>query len=101
MALKCAVNIVLPSTVGLALTLERRHHVTVDEVRMTGEEGGVEPMVFPTSCSLWNTTTRPPLSPVANSSPDELNSTVEIMSAGTGNRGDVSVDGRTRLSRLD
>lgn len=34
-----------------------------------------------TSCSLWKTTTLPPLSPVANSSPDELNSTVEIMSA--------------------
>lgn len=36
-----------------------------------------------TSCSLWKTTTLPPLSPVANSSPDELNSTVEIMSAAT------------------
>ena len=40
-------------------------------------------MAFPTSCSLWKTTTLPPLSPVANSSPDELNSTVEIMSAAT------------------
>lgn len=38
-------------------------------------------LAFPTSCSLWKTTTLPPLSPVANSSPDELNSTVEIMSA--------------------
>lgn len=40
-------------------------------------------LAFPTSCSLWKTTTLPPLSPVANSSPDELNSTVEIMSAAT------------------
>lgn len=40
-------------------------------------------LTFPTSCSLWKTTTLPPLSPVANSSPDELNSTVEIMSAAT------------------
>lgn len=38
-------------------------------------------LAFLTSCSLWKTTTLPPLSPVANSSPDELNSTVEIMSA--------------------
>lgn len=42
---------------------------------------GIELLAFPTSCSLWKTTTLPPLSPVANSSPDELNSTVEIMSA--------------------
>lgn len=31
--------------------------------------------------SLWNITTRPPLSPVANSSPSWLNSTHEMMSA--------------------
>lgn len=31
--------------------------------------------------SLWNTTTLPPLSPVAKNSPSWLNSTVEIMSA--------------------
>ncbi len=36
-----------------------------------------------TSCSLWKTTTLPPLSPVAKSSPVELNSTVEMMSAAT------------------
>lgn len=38
-----------------------------------------------TSCSLWNTTTLPPLSPVASSSPVGLNSTVDMMSAGTEN----------------
>lgn len=59
-----------------------------------------------TSCSLWKTTTLPPLSPVANSSPDELNSTVEIMSAATqeaerrrGVRGNVSVDMNKKPSR--
>lgn len=36
----------------------------------------------PTSGSLWKMTTRPPLSPVASSSPVWLNSTVEIISAG-------------------
>lgn len=43
----------------------------------------IELLAFLTSCSLWKTTTLPPLSPVANSSPVELNSTVEIMSATT------------------
>lgn len=58
-----------------------------------------------TSCSLWKTTTLPPLSPVANSSPDELNSTVEIMSAATQEAerrrggGGVSVDMNKKLSR--
>lgn len=39
--------------------------------------------VFLTPCSLWKTTTLPPLSPVASSSPEGLNSTVEMMSAKT------------------
>ncbi len=34
-----------------------------------------------TSVSCWKMTTRPPLSPVASSSPEWLNSTVEMMSA--------------------
>lgn len=54
--------------------------------QMLSKKGSISSVVllaFPTSCSLWKTTTLPPLSPVANSSPDELNSTVEIMSAAT------------------
>lgn len=46
-----------------------------------------------TSGSRWKTTTRPPLSPVASSSPVWLNSTVEMTSAGgrgeTGRRGSL------------
>ena len=47
-----------------------------------------------TSGSLLNMTTRPPLSPVANSSPSWLNSTVEMMSAETDTQHD-------RLNRLN
>lgn len=40
-----------------------------------------------TSGSRWKMTTRPPLSPVASSSPVWLNSTVEMISAGGGETG--------------
>lgn len=74
---------------------------------LSAEKGStisIELLAFPTSCSLWKTTTLPPLSPVANSSPVELNSTVEIMSAGTqeaeqSEGGNVSVDRSNQTCR--